>query len=82
MRERHGVLSLITRLPEHDTLVASTDVKIILADVHTICSVKALLIDAGEYLAVLVIESLAVDAAKSVKESNPTFCTTPGTTVS
>ena len=76
--ERHGVLSLITRGPEHDTLVASTDVKIILADVHTICNARALLIDAEEYLAVLVIQSLAVNAATSVKESNPTFCTTPG----
>ena len=82
MCERHGVLSLITRIPEHDTLVASTDVKIILADVYTICSVRALLIDADQYLAVLVIQSLAVDPAESVKELNPTFCTTPGTTVS
>ena len=52
----HGVLSLITRVPEHDDLVASTDVKIILADVlHTTCN-----------LAVLVIQSLAVNAAKVV----------------
>ena len=50
--------------------------------VRTICSVRALLIDADQYLAILVIQSLAVNAAKSVKESNPTFCTTPGTTVS
>ena len=53
----------MTRVPEHDALVAS-DVKIILADVQTTCNVKALLVDAHQYLAVLVIQSLAVNAAQ------------------
>mmetsp|Transcript_63861 Transcript_63861/g.169047 ORF Transcript_63861/g.169047 Transcript_63861/m.169047 type:complete len:316 (+) Transcript_63861:590-1537(+) len=66
--ERHGVLSLITRIPEHDALVTSTDVKIILADVHTACNVRTLLVDADQYLAVLVIQSLAVNAAQVVSE--------------
>ena len=43
-----GVLSLITRVHEHDALVARTDVKIILAHVHTACRVRTLL-----YLAIL-----------------------------
>ena len=49
-------------------LVASTDVKIILADVHTTCNVKALLADAHHYLKVLIIQSLAVNTTQVVSE--------------
>ena len=48
--ERDGDLSLINRVPEHEALVARTDVKIILADVHTACKVGTLL-----HLAISVI---------------------------
>ena len=47
-----GVLSLITRVHEHDALVARTDVKIILAHVHTACRVRTLL-----YLAISEIQN-------------------------
>ena len=40
-----GLASLITCVPEQDALVASNDVKIIVADVHTDCKVRALLVD-------------------------------------
>ena len=64
----HGVLSLITRVPELDALVPSADVKIIHADVHITCNVRALLVDAHQYLAVWEIQSLAVNAAQVVDE--------------
>ena len=51
---------------EHDTLVAN--VKIILADVHTTSNVRILPVDADQHLAVLVIQSLAVNAAQIVME--------------
>ena len=62
----HGVLSLITRVPEHDDSVISTDVKIILADVlHTTCNI-----------AVLVVQSLLSTLLKSsMKESDWMFFT-------
>ena len=67
----------MTRVPEHDALVASTDVKITLANVHTTCNVRALLVDAQQYLAVLVIQSLDVNAAQvvgEVVESDVLYC--------
>ena len=49
MFNRH--LCLISRVTE-----TSTVIKIILADVHTTCNVGALLVDAKQYLALLVIQ--------------------------
>ena len=68
MCERHGILSVITRVPEHDTLVARIDVKVILADVHIACNLRTLLVDADQYLAILEVQSLADNAAQVVNE--------------
>ena len=46
---RHSLASPITRVSEPDVLVASTDVRIILADMHTTCNVKALLADSHQF---------------------------------
>ena len=62
------ILSLITRVPEHCILVARIDAKINLPDVHTACNIRTLLVDADQHLAILVIPSLAVDAAQNVNE--------------
>jgi len=64
VRQRHRVLSLIGRIPEHDTLVTSSDVRIILADLHAACNVGALPVGADHNLAVLVVQSLSVNAAQ------------------
>ena len=55
---RHGVLSLISRVLEHDTLVNS-GVKVILNDGHTTCKVKALFVDVEQYLSILINQSLS-----------------------
>ena len=41
-RSEGGLASLITRVPEQDTVVPTTDIKIVLADVHTACNVRDL----------------------------------------
>ena len=63
-------LSLITRLPELDVLVARTDVRIILADMHTACKVQTLL-----YLAISVIQSQ--DGPPSSPHHNSPFLLRP-----
>ena len=50
------------------TVRAKPPEKIIHADVYTTCNVKALLADTKQSLAVLTIQSLAVNAAKIVHE--------------
>ena len=62
-REKLGVLSLISRVTEMSIIV-----QIIFVNVHTVCNVDALLVDAKQYLAVLVVQSLAINTAQIINE--------------
>merc|ERR1719433_1801004 len=57
VRQWHAILSLIAGVPKHNSLVASTDVKIILANMNTSSNVRALLIDAHQDFASLVTQA-------------------------
>ena len=52
----------------HATLVVNSGVKAIPDDVHTTSNVGALFVDVKQYLAVLVVQSLAVNIAQIVNE--------------
>merc|ERR1719326_2001466 len=64
--QRHAVLGLIAGIAEHDALITSTDIHVLLADVHTTCNVRRLLVDAHQDLAGLVAETLGVDGAEVI----------------
>merc|ERR1711972_979831 len=64
VREWHAVLSLISRVAEHDALVTSANVKVLLPNMDAASNVGALLVDAHEHFARLVAQALAVNAGK------------------
>merc|ERR1740121_1868356 len=66
MCQWHTILRLIASIPEHDTLVTSTYVEVILANVHSPCNVGALLVDAHHDLTGLVAQALAVNTGKII----------------
>ena len=66
--EKRAVFNLISRVTEHPTLVVNSGVKVISDDVHTTRNVGALFVDVRQYLAVLVVQSLAVSTAQIVNE--------------
>mmetsp|Transcript_26063 Transcript_26063/g.67361 ORF Transcript_26063/g.67361 Transcript_26063/m.67361 type:complete len:217 (-) Transcript_26063:348-998(-) len=61
VRERHAVLGLVRGVAEHDALVTSADVEIILADVHAARDVRRLLVDAHKHLARVARHALRCD---------------------
>mmetsp|Transcript_42691 Transcript_42691/g.108390 ORF Transcript_42691/g.108390 Transcript_42691/m.108390 type:complete len:214 (-) Transcript_42691:34-675(-) len=66
VRQRHAILGLVASVAEHDALIAGADIHVILANVHTTCDVRALLVDAHQHLASLVTQALAVHAGQVV----------------
>ena len=60
------------RVPEHEFLTVSTDVKIILADLGSTCSVlfSPALVDWDQYFTVLFIQSLVVTPAQFCREQD------------
>merc|ERR1740121_2237573 len=66
MCQWHTVLRLIASIAEHDSLVASTYVEVILAHVHSPCNVRALLVYAHHDLTSLVAQALAVNAGEII----------------
>jgi len=66
MRQRHGVLSFVASVSEHDSLVTCTNVEVILANMHTTSDIRALLVNTNEDLTRLVGEAHDVNAAKIV----------------
>merc|ERR1711908_193921 len=56
----HGILGLITGISEHNTLVTSTKVHVILANMDSSSNIWALLVDAHDDLARLVTDPLAI----------------------
>merc|ERR1719230_878992 len=62
----HAVFCLVACITKHDALVTSTNVEILLANVNSACNVRALLVDAHQDLAVLVVETLALCAGQVV----------------
>merc|ERR1719174_109758 len=55
----HAILSLVAGIAKHDTLVASTNIQIVLANMNSSSDVRALLVDAHNDLACLIAQALA-----------------------
>merc|ERR1740121_2704239 len=66
MCQWHTILRLIASIPEHDSLVASTYVEVILAHVHSPCNVRALLVYAHHDLTSLVAQALAINTGEII----------------
>mmetsp|Transcript_69812 Transcript_69812/g.145936 ORF Transcript_69812/g.145936 Transcript_69812/m.145936 type:complete len:232 (-) Transcript_69812:35-730(-) len=64
--QRHGILGLVASIAEHDALITSTDVQVLLSDMHTSSDVGALLVDSDQNLTGLVGETLGVNAGQIV----------------
>jgi hypothetical protein len=60
----HGVFSLINGLTKHDSLITETNVHLRLANVHAVCHVRRLLVEAHRDLASLVAETLGIGGAE------------------
>merc|ERR1719226_195852 len=66
MCQRHTILRLIARIAEHNSLVTSTYIEVILPHVHPSCNVRTLLVDAHHDLTSLVAQALAVNTGEII----------------
>ena len=65
----HDVLNLVAGVAEHDVLVTGTNVSIVLADVDPAGNVQTLIVDADEYFARLVDETLTSNGGEVVHKA-------------
>merc|ERR1719215_326712 len=66
VRQRHGVISFVRRIPEHDALIARPHIEITLSNMDSTSNVRTLLVDANQNFARLVIKTFAVDAGQVI----------------
>merc|ERR1712176_204913 len=62
----HAVLRLIAGIAEHDALVTSSYIEVILAHMHSPCDVRALLVDAHHDLTSRIAQALAVNTGEII----------------
>ena len=65
VRQTLCVTMLITREPEHDSLVAIVFVKVLLAVMHVISDIGILIVAADQHFEILVVRNLAVRPSRT-----------------
>lgn len=68
MGQGHAALGLVGGISEHDTLIAGTDIHVVLSDVDSPGDIGRLLVDAHKHLAGVARETLGLDGGEIIDE--------------
>mmetsp|Transcript_32439 Transcript_32439/g.46110 ORF Transcript_32439/g.46110 Transcript_32439/m.46110 type:complete len:200 (+) Transcript_32439:847-1446(+) len=71
----HAVLSFITGITKHDTLITSTNIQLTLSNVNSSSNIWRLLVDTNQNLAGIAAQTLTVDTAEVINEGVETDLT-------